>query len=226
MGIDLTSAPGALFDFLLPAMCRHCGRPIGGGEWSPLLCRECAADLPLHGAAVDAPPPVAGAWALALFDGPARRLLIDLKYEGVLRVGRVLGARMALDEAGATVLRDAHVVVPVPLHWRRRWARGHNQAAVLARSLCRSRRQLAFCPALRRCRATPPQVGLPRSRRLGNVAGAFMPRRRYRDRLDGRTVVVIDDVITTGATIAAAARALIHAGAAEVRAYAAAWAPD
>lgn len=226
MGPDLHSAWGALLEFLLPAMCRHCDRTIRGGDWSPLLCRGCSGEFPVHDAAVEAPPPVTRAWALARFEGPARRLLIDLKYEGVLRAGRALGARMAVAEGAGFFLRDADLVVPVPLHWRRRWARGHNQAAVLARSLCRSRAELAFCPALRRRRATPPQVGLLRSRRLRNVAGAFAVRRRLGDQVSGRTVVVVDDVITTGATAAAAARALMHAGAAEVRGYAAAWAPD
>ena len=226
MHIDPTAARHALLDFLLPAMCRHCDRTIRGGDWAPLLCRDCGDEFPVHAAAVDAPPPVARAWALALFEGPARRLLIDLKYEGVLRAGRLIGARMAAQRAAARLLQGVELVVPVPLHWRRRWARGHNQAAVLARALCGERPGLTYCPALKRCRATVPQVGLRRSRRLGNVAGAFAPRRGYRERVAGRTVLVVDDVITTGATAAATARALQHAGADEVRVYAAAWAPE
>jgi len=172
------------------------------------------------------PPPVVRAWALGLFEGPARRLLIDLKYHGVLRAGHALGARMAAAEGARVVLDGAELAVPVPLHWRRRWRRGHNQAAVLARALCRSRSDLEFCAALRRRRATPPQVRLDRHRRLLNVHGAFRVRRRRRAAIAGQVAVLIDDVITTGATTAAAADALIEAGAREVRVYAAAWAED
>jgi ComF family protein len=199
---------------------------VGGGAWAPLLCEACAEDFPFHDAAVTVPPPISRAWALATFEGPARRLLIDLKYEGVLRAGSAIGARMAHAPGATEFLHGATAVVPIPLHWRRRWRRGHNQATVLARALSRRRRDLDFCPALLRRRATPAQVGLQRHRRLLNVTGAFEVRLRYRDAVAGATLVVVDDVITTGATAAAAATALIDAGAQQVRVYAAAWAKD
>jgi ComF family protein len=223
---DYKSAGRGLGDFLFPALCRYCGGPASRGAWAPLLCRECGDELPLHDAAVGAPPPVARAWSLALFEGPARKLLIDLKYEGVVRAGTMIGARMAAADGAEVILDGAQTVVPVPLHWRRRWRRGHNQAAVLARALCRDRRELQRCNALRRRRATPPQVGLKRHQRLGNVIGAFAVAGRCAAAVEDKVVVLVDDVITTGATAAAAASALIDAGAAEVRAYAAAWARD
>jgi len=188
-----------------------------------LLCRGCGEDFPWHDAAVVVPPPVERAWALALFEGPARRLLIDLKYAGVLRAGAMIGARMAEAPGATALLTGADLVVPVPLHWWRRWRRGHNQAAVLARALCRRYPGARFLPALRRRRATAPQVGQPRGRRLLNVTGAFAVRERLREAVSGRTVVLVDDVITTGATSVEAARCLLAAGAAEVRVYAAAW---
>jgi ComF family protein len=213
----------ALLDFVSPAICHHCGLVVEGGAWAPLLCDDCGAAFPLHDDAVAAPYPIARAWAYAAFEGPARRLLIDLKYDGVLRAGRVIGSCMATAPGAAFILEGAELVVPVPLHWWRRWRRGHNQAAVLARALCRGRPELALCAALRRRRATPPQVGQRRRHRLRNVAGAFGVRDRYRESVADRTIVLIDDVITTGATCAAAAHALLDAGATEVRAYAAAW---
>lgn len=210
-------------DFLSPAICRHCGLIVRGGTWAPLLCADCGSAFPWHDDVVAAPYPITRAWAFAAFEGPARRLLIDLKYDGVLRAGRVLGAFMATAPGAAFILDGAELVVPVPLHWWRRWRRGHNQAAVLARALCRGRPELTLCAALRRRHATAPQVGQPRSDRLRNVAGIFAVRDRYRATVAGRTIVLVDDVITTGATCAAAARALLDAGAEEVRAYTAAW---
>jgi ComF family protein len=127
-------------------------------------------------------------------------------------------------ERGADVLEGADLVVPVPLHWRRRHARGFNQADDLARSL-----GLPVVHALRRVRATSPQFGLSASRRHRNVRGAFAPRRRgwlRRRRHDARVekacVVLVDDVSTTGATLQACAEALKAAGAREVRALTAA----
>jgi ComF family protein len=129
------------------------------------------------------------------------------------------------DARGArAVLDDAHVLVPVPLHWTRRWRRGHNQAAVLARGIRRRRPHLLVSTALRRTRPTRAQVSLERERRLRNVSGAFRLRPRHLDVVRGRNVVLVDDVVTTGATAAAAAAALLEGGAREVRLYVAAWA--
>lgn len=189
-----------------------------------MLCAACGDDFPFHDAAVPALLPVSRAHALARFEGPARRLLLDLKYDGLLRAGSVIGARMADARGARAVLDDAHVLVPVPLHWTRRWRRGHNQAAVLARGIRRRRPHLLVSTALRRTRQTRAQVGLERERRLRNVSGAFRLRPRYLDVLRGRNVVLVDDVVTTGATAAAAAAALLEGGAREVRLYVAAWA--
>jgi ComF family protein len=189
-----------------------------------LLCSACGNDFPFYDAAVPMLPPVSRAHALATFEGPARRLLIDLKYDGLLRAGSVIGARMADARGARAVLDDAHVLVPVPLHWTRRWRRGHNQAAVLARGIHRRRPHLLVSAALRRTRPTRAQVGLERERRLHNVSGAFRLRRRHLNVVRGRKLVLVDDVVTTGATAAVAAAALLEGGAREVRLYVAAWA--
>ena len=191
----------------------------------PLLCARCSAAFPVLDAPVAVRRPLSGAHAFAEFEGPARRLLILLKFGGLLRAGREIGRRMALAPGAEELLDGADLVVPMPLHWRRRWVRGHNQAEVLARGLCRARPGLSFCRALRRHRATRPQVGLERSQRANNVYQAFRVSRRHRACVAGAEVILVDDVVTTGATAVDAAGALWRAGARRIRLYAAAWAP-
>jgi ComF family protein len=152
-----------------------------------------------------------------------RRLLHALKYEGRRSLAPRLSALMR--ERGADVLAGSDVAVPVPLHWRRRWARGFNQAEDLAAHL-----GLPVARALVRRRATPPQVGLPAARRHRNVRGAFAARRALRgqvlnSRIRGKVVVLVDDVATTGATLEACGAVLRRMGAREVRALTAARAP-
>ena len=160
-------------------------------------------------------------------EGALRRVIHALKYGKRRSVARPLGRLMR--EHAADVLAGADVAVPVPLHWTRRRERGFNQAELLAREL-----GLPVMAALRRTRRTRPQVELPAPDRLTNVAGAFALRRRdawrmrrgrRRHPLAGRTVVLVDDVCTTGATLEACARVLEQAGAVSVRAVTAARVP-
>jgi ComF family protein len=150
------------------------------------------------------------------YDHALRHIIHAFKYEG----RRSLSVRLArvLRDAGIDVLSNAHCVVPVPLHPWRRLTRGFNQAADLAAGLERP-----IVHALWRTRATAPQTGLTAARRRRNVRGAFMmsPLVSARARtamIEGRTIVLVDDVRTTGATLDACARVLKEAGAAEVRA--------
>lgn len=131
----------------------------------------------------------------------------------------VVGRLSALIRADlGNVLVGADCVVPVPLHWTRQWTRGFNQAADLAKGL-----GLPVVHALARVRRTTTQTALPSARRRANVKDAFAIRRGYVPRLlRGRTVVLVDDVCTTGATLEACARVLIDAGVREVRAVTAA----
>jgi ComF family protein len=150
------------------------------------------------------------------YDGTLRHIIHALKYEGrrslSVRLGKVLA------EAGTDLLSDAQCVVPVPLHPWRRLTRGFNQAADLAACL-----ELPIVHALWRTRATSPQTGLTAAGRRRNVRGAFMmspllSARVRKSMIEGRIVVLIDDVRTTGATLDACAQVLKKAGVKEVRA--------
>jgi len=209
---------------VFPAYCHSCGDVADEGEWAPLLCRRCTESFPHWDSLVPVPEPLDRGRALSRFEGPAKDLLVGLKYRGLLRAGWVFGARMAAAPEAQRWLRHAGLVVPVPLHWRRRWARGHNQAMTLARSLAWGSRSMRVCNALRRVRATRAQVGLGRDHRLANVSDAFAVVGRSAGEVAGARIVLLDDVVTTGATAAAAAAALKKGGAREVRLYAAAWA--
>ena len=122
----------------------------------------------------------------------------------------------SLAKAGAELLADADLIVPVPLHTRRLWRRRFNQSAMLAVALGRLCRVPVDCFALMRVRPTASQVGLSADQRRRNVAGAFRVDKDEAPRIAGRKLVVVDDVITTGATAEACARVLKRAGAARV----------
>jgi len=147
------------------------------------------------------------AYSFGAYQGRLRELIHLFKY------GRVRPLAGPLGEWLATAIpreQRFEAIVPVPLHWRRRWQRGFNQAALLARAVAR-RYGLPVTHALRRVRATAAQAGLSRSGRRANVTGAFRLRRGVE--VAGRRVLLVDDVMTTGATARACALALKQAGA-------------
>jgi ComF family protein len=150
------------------------------------------------------------AYCFGSYDGVLRQLIHLYKYGRIKTLaaplGNLLAAALPLDETF-----DA--VVPVPLHWRRQWRRGFNQSELLAHTVAR-RRCVPVRNALRRVRATSVQAGLSNSGRRGNVAGAF--RVRARTVLTGSRLLLVDDVMTTGSTATACARALKRAGAQRV----------
>jgi ComF family protein len=191
---------------LTPPLCDACGDPLPTWRTSSLECLRCPRCRRRPGA-------VSIARAIGAYDGSLRDIVHALKYDGRRSLAAPLAARMR--GAGAEVLRDADLAVPVPLHRLRRLSRGFNQAADLARHL-----GLPTAAVLRRTRATPSQTDLPAAKRHSNVRGAFAMRRRAR--VAGLSIVLVDDVSTTGATLDACARVLKDAGARDVRALTAA----
>ncbi len=145
---------------------------------------------------------------------PTDRLIHRLKYEGYFALARPL-ARTLID--GWPVWEPVpDLIAPIPLHPRRRRRRGYNQSELLARPLAEAVGVPFSATALRRTRHTPPQVGLGPEARAANVQGAFDATAQE---VAGRAILLIDDVLTTGATMTAAAAALLAAGAASVSAY-------
>lgn len=154
------------------------------------------------------------AYSFGFYEGELRKLIHLFKYGRVQTLAGPLGRLLA---RALPLERSFDVVVPLPLHWRKRWQRGFNQSALLAREIGR-RTHTPVKSALRRVRYTESQAGLTSAKRRQNVSGAFQASRRANKRnvLDGLRVLLIDDVMTTGATAASCARALKRAGAREV----------
>jgi competence protein ComFC len=153
------------------------------------------------------------AYSFGAYEGTLRELIHIYKYGGVETLSRPLG-----DLLSRALPRDERfdLVTAVPLHWQRRWQRGFNQAALLARNIGR-RSGVPFAATLRRVRSTRAQAGLSNTERRRNMVAAFACRRGWRHgALSGRRVLLIDDVMTTGSTAAACAYALKAAGAARV----------
>ena len=171
-----------------------------------------------------APPAFERARAALRYDGQARRLLLPFKHADRTENARALVPQMA--RAGAALLRQADVLVPVPLHRRRLFQRRYNQAALLAHGLARAARKPVLPDALVRVRATASLGDKSAAERAVEVSGAFAVRPSRVRRLSGRRVLLIDDVMTSGATANACAVALLAAGAAAVDVLVAARVPD
>ena len=148
------------------------------------------------------------------FDDVARALVHALKYGDRLDLAPMMGRWMA--HAGRALTAEADALVPVPLHWRRQWARRFNQSALLAEVVSKASEIPVAHAALKRVKATPQQVGLSQAERAANVQGAFRVPEDGKAAVAGRRLVLVDDVLTSGATVDACAKALRRAGAANV----------
>ena len=207
-----TSAPDTLCTacwrqvrFIERPYCERLGTPFAQDLGPGLLSPEAMAN----------PPVWARARAVASFDeGPARQLVYRLKYYDRMELARPLGRWMA--RAGAELLEEADLLAPIPLHRIRLAHRRFNQSMALASSVSQACGVPVEAFALERAKRSPPQVGLSRVQRAANVQGAFKVADEQRHLIAGRRVVLVDDVLTSGATSNAAARVLLRAGAAQV----------
>ncbi len=216
----ISGLASAALDLAFPAVCAGCGR-----EGEP-LCGACrpALDVRLDlpggvpiGMPADLPAPLLQLEWCAPFAGTVRSALHELKYSGERRLARPLGEAIA--RRWARVGQGASVVVPVPVHADRERQRGYDQAALIA-GVAAEALGLPCVRALERARATVAQFDLGREERAGNVAGAFRLRggNGATVTLVGQWILLVDDVVTTGATLAACAEALEAAGAMAVSA--------
>jgi ComF family protein len=204
--------------WLFPVACLGCGRQLAGDE-SLHLCIACRARL-RRAPQVPAGPAALRILSLWRYEPPLDAVILALKFRRLDYLGRHLAHELAA--ALGAELATADLVVPVPLHWTRRVTRGFDQAERIAVPLA-ARLELPVARALVRRRATRAQARLGRTTRLANLVGAFRVGRARA--VAGRRVLLVDDVATTGATLEAAASALLAAGAAEVFALTAARTP-
>ena len=220
-------------DLVLPPVCVHCHMPVADHAglcaecWrcvsfiTPPLCDRLGLPLPfsdgettISEAALRHPPLYNRARAVARFDGVMRNLIHGFKYADRHEASTMFARMMRL--AGAQLLRDADIIMPVPLHPRKLWKRRYNQAALLAWKLCALTGLPVDVSSLRRMHWTNNQVGLSHEARQDNVASAFALAPGAETYFRFKRILLIDDVIITGATLGACARLLKDTGAANV----------
>jgi len=187
--------------FISRPYCERLGIPFAHDSGPGQLSMQAIAD----------PPAYRRARAAVRYDDVSRILIHGLKYSDRLDLAPMLGRWMA--QAGRELLAEADALVPVPLHWRRLWARRFNQSAALAKVIASASGVPVAYGALRRVKPTAQQVGLTRAERALNVQGAFQVPKHASAAVTGRRLILVDDVLTSGATIDACARALLRAGA-------------
>jgi ComF family protein len=191
-------------DFITDPVCALCGTPFEYDAGEGALCAACIAKPPVYGRAR----------AALRYGDRSRGLVLGFKHGDRTERAATFAGWMA--RAGAAQIAGADVIAPVPLHRLRLAARRYNQSAMLANALGRSSGIPVIPDLLVRTRPTPSQAGRNRRARAENVRGAFAIRPNLGARIKGRRVLIIDDVLTSGATVAACARTLLRGGAASV----------
>lgn len=191
--------------FVTGHICDKCGAPLHGeGDGERDLCDDCMAT----------PRPWSRGRAALIYAENARRIVLQIKFSD--RLDFVPPAAGWMARAGRDLIHPDTLVVPVPAHWSRVFVRRYNQASELARALARLAALDVAPTALIRLRRTEKQEGLDRAQRIENLEGAILPHPRRGMALANRRVLLVDDVMTSGATMAATAQACLDAGASDV----------
>lgn len=180
--------------------CASCQRPFGDGIAEGSICAPCLADPPRHD----------GIAAGTLYNDASRKLVLAFKHGRRLALAPVMARLIA---ARLPVLEGDWLVVPVPLHRWRLWRRGFNQAALLAREIAQTKGKPLLVDALVRRKQTPMLGGLGKAARKRALSGSIVINPRHAGRIEGASVVLVDDVLTSGATSEACVSALRRAGA-------------
>jgi ComF family protein len=245
MSISLRRVPGIMLDLFLPPHCPSCDAEVPvQGTFCPTcfaalnfitepLCHACGLPFASQAQAGPArtcptcnehPPLWREARAALLYDDAARRLILPFKHADRQEIATVLATHMA--RAGRGFIGEAQLIVPVPLHRWRLFRRGFNQAALLARAVGKRVGVMTLPDALRRTRRTPLLGPLSATQRATALHGAFDIRPSRLSALQGKHILLIDDVMTSGATANACAEILLQAGCAGVDVLVAARVPD
>lgn len=191
-------------EFISDPRCGSCGFPLEEGAKTGSMCGYCIQHTPPYDAGI----------SILAYNNISKKLISEFKYadrqHGLPRFVQWMSS------FGRPVLESADIIAPVPMHWRRMLARSFNQSALLASAIAK-KHKISYQPQLlRRVKHIPPQASLTRKQRLKNIKGAFILNARYKGRLKDKHIVLIDDVITTGATMKECAKALKKSGAAKV----------
>lgn len=204
-GSRLMSAAGwSALHFIERPFCRVCGVPFSADYGDEVECPSCIAE----------PPAFDHARAALVYDDASHKLVVGFKHSDRTELAPMFSGWMR--RAGADLINTDCVIAPTPLHKRRLALRRYNQSALLASTIAKDTGASLCVDGVKRVRATPPQKELSSEARRRNVAGAFQVNEKRRDQLHNAHVILIDDVLTTGATLSALAKCLKNAGVARV----------
>lgn len=190
--------------FIAGAVCDSCGVPIKGETEGEDLCEMCHV----------APPAWTKGRAVGLYEGPLRRMTMALKHGDRQDIATHMARWMV--GSGGSLISPETTLIPVPLHWTRMLRRRFNQSVLIANAIASQRAVRHIPDGLQRIRATKPQKDMTREERFKNQQGALQAHPKRKDQIKDKPILLIDDVMTTGATLSACAEACFDVGAASV----------